>query len=67
MGNTKEKRSISEWWAGLKAEFAKIIWLDRITLGKQTLAVIIVSVILGIIIVILDMLIQHGMDFMVGL
>ena len=67
MGNAKEKRSISEWWAGLKAEFGKIIWLDRVTLGKQTTAVIIVSVSLGIIIVILDMLIQRGMDFLVGL
>ncbi|MEI3340697.1 MAG: preprotein translocase subunit SecE [Eubacterium sp.] len=37
------------------------------SLGKQTLAVIIVSVILGVIIAVLDLAIQYGVDFLVNL
>ena len=36
------------WFAGLKSEFQKIVWLDKKSLGKQTVAVLVVSVILGI-------------------
>ncbi len=63
----KAKREKGSWSAGLKAEFKKIIWLDKITLSKQTIAVIIVTVILGIIIAVVDFLVQHGVDFLVGL
>ncbi len=62
-GNSK----IGNWFNGLKAEFQKIVWLDRKSLGRQTLAVIIVSVILGVIIAILDFGIQHGVDLLVRL
>lgn len=63
----KEKREKGSWWNGLKAEFSKIVWLDGKTLGKQTVAVIIVTVILGIIIALLDIGIQFGVDFLVKL
>ena len=63
----KAKREKGSWAAGLKSEFKKIIWLDRATLGKQTVAVVIVTVILGIIIAVVDFLVQHGVDFLVGL
>ena len=32
------------WFAGLKSEFQKIVWLDKKSLGKQTVAVLVVSV-----------------------
>lgn len=71
MEETKKKKaskaSKASWFAGLKAEFQKIIWLDRKSLGKQTVAVIIVSVILGAIIAVLDLGIQYGIDFLVNL
>ena len=38
----------------LKAEFKKIIWPDKETLTKQTIAVLISSVVLGAIIAVLD-------------
>ena len=55
------------WFAGLKSEFQKIVWLDKKSLGKQTVAVLVVSVILGAIIAVLDLGIQYGIDFLVNL
>ncbi len=65
--SNKDKVSKKSWFAGLQAEFRKIIWPDKKSLGKQTVAVIVVSVILGVIIAVLDMGIQHGVDFLVNL
>ncbi len=38
----------------LKEEFKKVIWTDRKTLGKQTLAVIVISIIMCVIISLVD-------------
>mgnify|MGYP004680384457 FL=1 len=69
MGETEklEKAPKKSWFTGLKAEFAKIIWPDKQSLARQTGAVIAVSVVLGLIIALLDFLIQYGVDFLVGL
>lgn len=48
---------------GLKAEFKKIIWPNKTTLGKQAVAVTIISVILGLIIALLDTVIQYAINF----
>lgn len=55
------------WFEGLKAEFRKIIWPNRQDLVKQTTAVVVVSVVLGIIIALLDFVVQNGIDFLVSL
>ncbi len=62
-----KKKSFSEWWDGIKTEFGKIVWADRKTVGRQTTAVVIISVILGLLIVFFDMLIQYGVDKLVKL
>ena len=59
--------SRKNWTEGLKAEFRKIIWPSRDDVTKETTAVLVVSVILGVIIVVLDFLVQHGIDFLVNL
>lgn len=68
MGDNKNKENApkASWFDGLKAEFAKIIWPDKKSLGRQTVTVVIISVILGIIIAILDYAIQHGVDFLIN-
>ena len=68
MGDNKNKENAPKvnWFDGLKAEFAKIIWPDKKSLGRQTVTVVIISVILGIIIAILDYAIQHGVDFLIN-
>ena len=62
---TVEKQKKKSWFKGLKAEFKKIIWPDKKTLVKETVAVIVCSVLLGGIIAVIDVLIQYGIDFIV--
>ncbi|MBQ5445397.1 MAG: preprotein translocase subunit SecE [Lachnospiraceae bacterium] len=51
---------------GLKAEFKKIIWPDKQSTARETTAVIIVSVILGIVIKVFDLIIQFGLDKLIA-
>ena len=69
MGETEKlvKAPKTSWFTGLKAEFNKIIWPDKQSLARQTTAVVAASVVLGLIIALLDFLIQYGVDFLVGL
>ena len=61
----KEKAPKKSWFDGLTAEFGKIIWPDQTSIGKQTAAVLSVSVVLGVLITIIDMIVQYGVDFLV--
>lgn len=63
--NTPEEAPKKSWFKGLKAEFNKIVWPDKESLAKQSLAVIVVSVILGVIISILDLGIKYGIDVLI--
>ena len=67
MGETvkTEKTQKKSWFDGLKSEFRKIIWPDKKTTAKQTVAVLAVSIVLGIIIAILDLIVKYGVDFLV--
>ena len=55
------------WFKGLKAEFHKINWTSREDITKQTVAVVVISVVVGIIIAIVDFLLQTGVNFLVSL
>lgn len=66
MGDTvKAKKQKKNWFKGLKAEFSKIIWPDRQSLTKETVAVLAVSVLLGVIIAVVDLIIRFGIEFIV--
>lgn len=68
MGETSNEKTSNKKkskFTDLKAEFKKIIWPDKTTLIKQTTAVVAVSVVLGVIISVLDLVIQYGVDFLV--
>ena len=60
-----EKAPKTSFFKGLKAEFNKIVWPDQQTIYKQTCAVIAVSVALGIVIGILDLIIKLGINFII--
>ncbi len=60
--NKTQKQS---WFKGLSKEFKKIIWPDKMTVAKQTAAVVSVSVVVGAIIAIIDFLTQYGVDLLV--
>ena len=61
----EQKTQKKSWFKGLKAEFRKIIWPDKMTLAKQTAAVVSVSVVLGLIIAVIDFLGKNGVDVLV--
>ena len=66
MGDTvKAKKQKKNWFKGLKAEFSKIIWPDRQSLTKETVAVLAVSVLLGVIIAVVDLIVRFGFEFIV--
>ena len=69
MGQTEnvEKAPKTNWFKGIKAEFSKIIWSEQKSVVRQTIAVIVTSVVVGLIIALLDWAIQHGVNFLVGL
>lgn len=50
----------------LKAEFNKIIWPDRESLIKRTIAVFASSVSLGVIIAVVDMIVKFGLGFLIS-
>lgn len=66
MGETvKQKKQKKSWFKGLKAEFSKIVWPSQKSLAKETTAVIGVSVLLGVIITVVDLLCRIGIEFLV--
>ena len=54
---TAPKRS---WFKGLKSEFNKIVWPDKESLAKQSVAVISTTIILGAIIFLVDNVLDYG-------
>lgn len=65
IANTMEKAPKKSWFKGFKAEFGKISWPKKDDVAKQSVAVIIVTVLLGIIIAVLDAGIKFGVDFLI--
>lgn len=51
------------FFKGVSIEFKKVSWPNRSTLTKQTIAVVCVSVVMGVIIAALDVIIQYGVNF----
>ncbi len=64
---TTQKTQKKSWFKGLNKEFKKIIWPDKLELTRQTAAVVSVSVVLGVLIALIDFMIQHGVDILVNL
>ena len=60
-----EKTQKKSWFKGLKTEFRKIVWPDKNTLAKQTTAVVAVSVILGALIAVIDVILRYGIDLLI--
>lgn len=53
------------WFKSLKAEFNKIIWPDKESLMKQSIAVVASSIALGLIIALLDLIIKFGINLII--
>ena len=59
--NKADKPSFTK---GVQSEFKKISWPDKKSLFKQSVAVICVSVVLGIIISVMDTILQYGVNLL---
>ncbi len=51
------------WWTGLKAEFKRVIWPDKKSVGKQTFAVVVITILLCALITLIDAVIHYGLGF----
>ena len=67
MSDNAVKTKKPSFFKGVKAEFKKITWPDKSSLIKQTIAVISVSLVVGVIIAILDFFIQYGVNILLTL
>ena len=50
----KDQKAKKSWWKGLKSEFKRVIWTDKKRLGKQTIAVVVITAILCVLITLVD-------------
>ena len=63
-----EKQSkLGTFFKGVKAEYAKITWPDRQATVKQSVAVVVISLVVGVIIAVLDYVFQYGVNFLTSL
>ena len=72
MGDSVEKKPAAKankpgFFKGVKSEFKKITWPDKNSTFKQSVAVVSISIVVGIIIAILDYMIQYGVNFITTL
>ena len=62
-----EKTKKPGFFKGVKSEFKKITWPDKKSLLKQTVAVIAVTIVVGVLIAVFDFAIQNGVEFITTL
>ena len=68
MGETESsgnKFSLTGFWEGVKSEFKKIIWPTRDEVITQTISVIAISTVLGLIIAAMDTIIVWALHFVI--
>lgn len=67
MADSTKKKEGPDFFKGMKSEFKKIIWPDRQDTLKQSVAVVAISVVVGVIIAILDYFIKYGVNFITSI
>ena len=67
MGDSAEKQTKPSRIKGLKSEFKKISWPDKQTTLKQSVVVVAISVVVGLIIAALDVIIRYGVNFLTSI
>lgn len=59
--NKKKKPS---FFKGLKKEFKKVTWPTKDAVTKETIAVVVITLVLGVVITLLDAVCQSGVFFL---
>lgn len=65
--SAKTEAKKDSFWKSIKTEFHKIAWPDKKDTVKQSVAVLCVSVVVGLIITFLDTMIQFGINFLTNI
>ncbi len=67
MGDSAEKQAGPGFLKGVKAEFKKIVWPDRQATIKQSIAVVAISVVVGVLIALIDYVVKYGVNFITSI
>ena len=59
----KKSSSIQGFFKGLKTEFNKILFPNRQDIVKETTATIVVSLLIGVVIAVIDLIMKTGLGF----
>ena len=59
MANSQKKENKPSFCDGVKAEWSKITWPSKEQLTKQSVAVVIITILLGVVITLLDTGLQY--------
>ena len=65
MADTNEKKI--SFWSGVKAEFGKIVWPNGKGAFRQSVSVILISVVSGLIIALIDFAAKSGVNWITSL
>ena len=60
---TAKKKEKTSFFKGLKKEYKKIVFADKETVAKQTVAVLFMSIFIGVVIAVLDLVMKFGLSF----
>ncbi len=63
----KQNQKRPGFFSGVKAEFKKIIWPDKQATLKQSVAVVAISVVVGVIIALIDYVAKYGVNFLTSI
>ena len=66
MADSNKENKIS-FFDGVKAEYGKIVWPNGKAAFRQSVAVIIISVVAGLIIALIDYVAQNGVNWLTSL
>ena len=58
-----KKEQKPSFFKGLKTEYKKIVFADKETVAKQTVAVLFMSIAIGVMIAVLDFVMKFGLSF----
>ena len=63
--NKKDQKGKKSWFKGLKAEFQKIIWIDKQTLGRKIIVVVVISAMICALITLIDSVVLQFIEFII--
>ena len=67
MADSNSNENKISFWTGVKAEFGKVVWPNGKGAFRQSVAVVIISVVAGLIIALIDFLAKTGVNWITSL